>query len=139
MQKVWEVWNSLLGKSDDSMTEAERHVNRVNIFVVDFENGSWLYNISPEWGEGPVWTRLRELVSSLAVLGVSRVASYLKEILEIVERTDNQVLRTWADYLAAADPSKRIAALHELISEDLPIVWAKLEEYTLAHFECAGW
>jgi hypothetical protein len=138
MQKTWEVWNSLLGKTTDSMTEVERHVNRVNIFVCDFENGSWLYNIAPGAGEGSVWTALCELATSVAAIGVPIVAGHLVEIAEILEQTDVQVPGTWEDYLAAADPKKRVAALYELISDELREINRKLEEFTLAHFECEG-
>jgi hypothetical protein len=138
MQKTWEVWNSLLGKTTDSMTEVERHVNRVNIFVCDFENGSWLYNIAPGAGEGRAWTALRQLATSVTAIGVPTVAGHLLEIAETLEQTDVQIPGTWADYLAVADPKKRVAALYELVSDEVPEVWGKLEEFTLAHFECEG-
>ena len=137
MRNTWEVWNSLLEKPIDSMTEVERHINRVNIFVIDFENGSWLYNIAPGMGEGSVWHELRELAQSVSVIGVPTVASYLLEIAEIAEQTDIQIPRE-GGYWAAADPQGRVGALHRQISRELPEVWGKLEEFTVAHFACKG-
>jgi hypothetical protein len=107
MQQTWEVWNSLLEKPIDCMSEVERIIHRVNIFVIDFENGSWLYNIAPGCGEGSVWSELRALASAVLAIDVPTVASYLVEIAEIAEQIDVQIPRE-GGYWAAADPTSRV-------------------------------
>jgi len=44
---VTEIWNRLLSTPMQVMTEQERIVHAVNVFLIDFEQGgSWLYNAS---------------------------------------------------------------------------------------------
>ena len=46
-----EIWNKLLSKPMQMMTEHERIVHAVNVFLVDFEFGGWFYNVSPDASE----------------------------------------------------------------------------------------
>ena len=46
---VTEIWNRLLSTPMQVMSEQERIVHAVNVFLIDFEQGgSWLYNASPD-------------------------------------------------------------------------------------------
>jgi hypothetical protein len=136
MKKAWEVWNELLEKPEVARSATERIVVRVNSFLIDFENGSWLYNISPDVGEGGNWQKLRQTAESVAAVGVPSVAHRLQQIADIVEKTDVQRSGTWGGFLTHADPNNKVQELEASISDELSIAWAKLEEFTVQHFEC---
>ncbi len=136
MKKTWEVWNQIIERLPNGLTPTEHVVNRVNFFLIDFESGGWLFNLSPSAGVGERWTKLRNTAESVAAVGAPEVARALTEVADIVESADVQELCTWGEYLAKADPSKRIPQLERFISNEIPGLWDQLEEYTLAHFEC---
>jgi hypothetical protein len=136
MKKVWEVWNELLEKPLSKLTKTEGIVRRVNIFLVDFEMGSWLYNLSPEAGSGRTWTELRATADSVTAIGARSVARGLRDIADIVERGDAQKPGTWAEFLSEVDPANRIPDEEKKISAKLKGVRDKLTEFTLRHFKC---
>jgi hypothetical protein len=137
MRTTWEVWNEIIAKSSAGLTQTEQIVEYVNHFLFNFECGGWLYNLSPEAGDGAEWSRLRTVADCVQIVGAPEVAQTLREVANIVERANIQDEGTWGDFLAQADPEKRIEHLQELISQEIPELWDKLTEYTLAHFECS--
>jgi len=61
---VTEIWDRLLTTPMQLMTEQERIVHAVHVFLIDFRQGGWLYNASPDESEcqqvlGPVARRGR--------------------------------------------------------------------------------
>jgi hypothetical protein len=88
MKKTWEVWNELLEKP--ALTGVELNVKRVNVFLIDFENGPWLYNISPEASAGRQWSDLRETANAVDAIGAPAVARLVHEIADIVEKADQR-------------------------------------------------
>ena len=131
---VTEIWNKLLSKPMELMTQQERIVRTVNIFLIDFENGGWLYNASPDASEHQgAWVCLRGIAAAVASIGASGVAERLAEIAEIVERAPPLPSPgTWKNFLAGADPQGRISVLEEEIGGSLGVVYELLESYTLA-------
>src|SRR5262245_9031050 len=132
--EVTEIWNRLLSKPMQMMTEHERIVHAVNVFLVDFEFGGWLYNVSPDASEKQrCWARLRGVAAAVATVGSPRVAERLIEIAEIVERAPSlSTSGTWGHFLARVDPQRRISALEKEIGAELNVMYGLLEAYTLA-------
>jgi hypothetical protein len=136
MKKTWEVWNEIIERLRTGLTPTEQVVNRVNHFLFNFESGDWLYNLSPSAGTGERWSELRNTAECVAAVGAPDVAQALREVANIAECANVQDPGTWSEYWAKADPSQRIGQLEQTISNEIPGLWDKLTEYTLAHFEC---
>jgi hypothetical protein len=132
MKKTWEVWNEIIERIPTGLTATEQVVNRVNYFLFNFESGDWLYNLSPSAGSGERWTELRSTAECVGAVGAIEVAQILKEVASRAESVNVQEPGTWSEYLAKAG----IDQLEGLISKNIPGLWDKLAEYTLAHFEC---
>jgi hypothetical protein len=136
MKKTSEVWNAIIEKQPAGLSTTEQVVNRVNYFLFNFECGGWLYKLSPEAGTGPRWTELRDTADAVAAVGSPAVAQKLGEVVKIAESANVQIAGTWSEFLAVADPSQKIEELEADISKEIPGLWEKLAEYTLANFEC---
>jgi hypothetical protein len=136
MKKTWEVWNEIIERLPAGLTPTEQVVNRVNYFLFNFESGDWLYNLSPSAGTDERWSELRDTAECVAVVGAPEVAQQLREVASIVESAKVQEPGTWSEFLAKADPTQKIGQLEQTISKEIPGLWDKLAEYTLAHFEC---
>jgi hypothetical protein len=132
--EAWEIWNELLSKPMQMMTEHERIVHAANVFLIDFWQGGWLYNVSPDTSENQQpWVRLRGVAVAVAAIGATGVAERLTEIAEIVERPALRSSGTWGEFLESVDPQGRISALGKEIGAEVDDTWALLEAYTLAH------
>jgi hypothetical protein len=136
MRKTWEVWNEIIERLPVGLAETEQVVNRVNAFLFNFESGGWLYNLSPPAGSGQRWSELRDTADFVAAVGSPEVAEALRQVVKIVESANVQEPGKWCEYLAEADPPQKVNELETAISREIPGLWEKLEEYTLAHFEC---
>lgn len=135
MKTTTDVWNDILERSPD-LTPTENVVNRVNKFLFNFENGGWLYNLSPATGWGERWIELRETAEAVAAVGAPDVAQHLRDVVSIVESVNVQELGNWGEFLAQVDPSQKIDQIEKIMSPEIDGLWDKLHEYTLAHFEC---
>jgi hypothetical protein len=131
---VTEIWNRLLSLPMQLMTEPERIVHAVNAFLIDFWQGGWLYNVSPDLTEHQQsWARLRSVAAAVAAIGARGVAERLTNIAEIVERVPGgRDDGTWGGFLESVDPQDRISALEREIDSELGAVYELLEAYTLA-------
>jgi len=130
---VIEIWNRLLFTPKQLMTEQERIVHAVNVFLIDFQQGGWLYNASPETECQQSRVQLRGVVAAVAAIGAIGVAKRLTKIAEIVELPP--LLRpsgTWGSFLESIDPQGRISALEREIGSELSAVYELLEAYTVA-------
>ena len=132
--EVTEIWNKLLTKPIQMMTEQERIVHAVNVFLVEFELGGWLYNLAPDASESQQsWAGLRGVAAAVATIGASSVAERLTEIAAIVERAPPQPTSgTWKHFLEGVDPQRRISGLEREIGAELNVMYGLLEAYTLA-------
>ncbi|SRR6266436_1943114 len=130
---VTEIWNRLLSTPMQLMTEQERIVHAVNVFLIDFWQGGWLYNIAPGANENQQsWVHLRGVAVAVAAIGATGVAERLTKIAEIVERPPLWPSDTWGEFLESIDPDGRISALEKEIGAEVDDAWALLEVYTLA-------
>jgi hypothetical protein len=101
--EAWEIWNELLSKPMQMMTENERIVHAANVFLIDFWQGGWLYNVSPDTSENQQpWVRLRGVAVAVAAIGATGVAERLTEIAEIVERPALRSSGTWGSFWRAS-------------------------------------
>ena len=86
------------------LTPRERLIWSVGTFATDLEMGGlsgFLYNVSPDAGEVQGdWTRLRELVAGLELIGAMSTARVLADLLPRLEAsaTDDG---TWGGFLEA--------------------------------------
>ena len=96
-REVVEIWNKLLRKPTQMMTEHERIVRAVNVLLIEIETCTdWLYNLSWPFPASErlrdanerqqSWARLREVAAAVATMGAFSVAEHVVEIAEIVER-----------------------------------------------------
>jgi Domain of unknown function (DUF4375) len=136
MKKTWEVWNDIIERLPTGLTPTEQVVFCVNSFLFNFENGGWLYNLSPSAGWGERWSELRDTAECVAAIGAPEVAQTLRDVASVVESANVQEHGTWDEFLAKADPTQKIDQWEQRISKEIPGLWDKLTEYTLAHFEC---
>ena len=122
------------------MTEQERIVHAVNVCLIDFWQGGWLYNASPGASENQQsWIHLRGVAVAVAAIGATGVAERLIKIAEIVERLPLRRSGTWGEFLESVDPQGRISALEREIGAEADDAWALLEAYTLAQLtNCAS-
>lgn len=135
-KKTWEVWNEIIERQPSELSPTELVINRVNTFLFNFECGGWLYNLSPVAGTGEEWTELRETAECVAAVGSLEIAQSLRQVVSIVENASIPKSGTWSEFLAKADPSKKINQMEKVISNEVAELWNKLKEYTQAHFEC---
>lgn len=136
MKKTWEVWNEIIARLPSGLSPTEQVINRVNSFLFNFECGDWLYNLSPAAGTGEQWTELRETAECVAAVGSLEIAQRLRQVVSIVENASIQKSGLWSEFLAKADPSKKINQMENAISDEVSELWDNLKEYTQAHFEC---
>lgn len=136
MTKAFDIWNELLKKPDADRSAVERIIVDSNAFLIDFEMGGWLYNISPAAGEGRVWNRLRRTADSIDAIGMPSIAHTLREIATITEAGDVQEQGTWDTFLAKVDPTNALERLEKIIDPQVETAWTKLEEFTVRHFDC---
>ena len=136
MKKTWEVWNEIIERLPLGLIPTEQVVNRVNYFLFNFESGNWLYNLSPSAGTDEQWSELRDTAECVAAVGAPEVAQQLRVVASIVESAYVQEPGTWREFLAKADPTQKIGQLEKTIDKEIPGLWDKLTDYTLAHFEC---
>ena len=131
---VTEIWNRLLSTPMQLMTKQERIVHAVNVFLIDFWQGGWLYNVSPHASENQQsWVHLRGVAAAVAAIGATGVAECLTKIAEIVELPLlSRHSGTWGSFLASVDPQGRISALEREIGGELSAVYEQLEAYTVA-------
>jgi hypothetical protein len=104
--------------------------------LIDFENGSWLYNLSPQVGEAHLWRNLRRVAAAADALEIERIGVSLDEIADLLERAGNSKAASWGDFLRSADPNGQLKTLEQSIAAELPHAWERLESYTLKHFDC---
>src|SRR5262249_5365075 len=58
MRDATGIWNAILEKSVSTLSATEHLIKRVNVFLIEFEMGGWLYNLSPAAGSGSEWSEL---------------------------------------------------------------------------------
>jgi hypothetical protein len=134
--KVSECWNQLLLKPEEARSVVESRIADVNGFLIDFENGSWLYNLSPQAGEADSWRKLRRVAAAAHALEIERIGAILDEIATLLEGAGNQKAASWGEFLRLADPGRRIPALKRAIDAEVPHAWERLESYTATHLNC---
>ena len=136
MKKTSDVWNDIIDRPADELTPTENVVHRVNKFLFNFETGNWLYNLSPAADAGKQWIELRETADCVAAVGAPDVTQHLRDVVSIVEGGRIQDPGTWNEFMAQVDPSQKNDQIEKTVSKEIPDLWDKLAEYTLAHFEC---
>jgi hypothetical protein len=126
-----------LERPQPELTSAEATVRQVNVLLIDMEMGGWLYNLSPEAGASQDnWFELRETAEAVDAVGAASEAKVLLEIADIVERAPQSSSSTWEDFMAAADPTSRVAVLEKIMLKEIPTLYKKLEANTIRHFGC---
>ena len=137
MKESWEVWNDILTRSEScELTAEEVIINQVNVFLVDFEMGGWLYNRSPEVGRENDWSDLRATADAVEAVGVPLIAEVLRRITAIVESSDAPGATTWGEFLDRVDPDNAIGKLEQQIRSEFKTLYAVLDEFTVKHFHC---
>lgn len=130
MPEAWEVWNELLERPTGQLTATEQSVYLVNVLLIDVENGSWLYNLSPDLGDPPGWQRLRAAATAAGVVGLSELSRSLSDLADCLEPLGP----TWRDRLETADPDGTIV---ERVTAESHRAWAGLERFTCEHLGAA--
>ena len=136
VMKVSECWNQLLLKPEEARSVVESRIADMNQFLIDFENGSWLYNLSPQACEAGSWSKLRRVSAAAYALEIDGIGATHDEIATLLERAGNQKAASWGEFLRLADPGRRIPALERAIDAEVPHAWGRLESYTATHLNC---
>jgi hypothetical protein len=133
----WEVWNAIIDKRIEvglaGLTDRERTVFLVNTFLCDFENGAYLYNLSPTDG-GRQWAELRSVADAVEAVGENATATVLREMATLFEGADVSAAATWRDFIALADPDGKRVQLEAALHQRRGDLWDRLGEYTVEHF-----
>ena len=118
MFDAYALLDLLLAKPEATRSDPERTLFPAVLVLVDFSNGAWLYNMSPE--EGGDWSRLKQAADAIRAVGHPIIADLLERIIRIVDQPFDPSIRTWGGYLAALDPSNEIEACERAIEGHLP-------------------
>jgi Domain of unknown function (DUF4375) len=137
--KPWLIWNAVIDKVSDvgiaALSNDERVIYLVNRFLCDFENGGYsgfLYNVSAS-ESAPEWRELRDTADALSVLHSQKAADVLRETADLMENSTPVSALTWAEYMAAVDPSGKTREFDRVLEERRDEFWERLEAFTRAH------
>ncbi|MFN8414104.1 MAG: hypothetical protein U0Z26_17120 [Anaerolineales bacterium] len=140
MDEIIETWTSIIEKysqaKNDTLPYEELVVFRVFSFICDVEmNGvsGALYNSSPKSGTNQYqWTNLHLTAEALVTIGDAETAQLLTETATVFESLSNLSLRTWGEYMEAAE-TKLSDDIWDTIDARIQKIYDFLEVYTREH------